>query len=272
SVITPPIFEYPHAGSSACVIGGYVYRGCAVPDLQGTYFFADFSQGHLLSFRYDPVGGVTDFQDRSAELDPADVINDVVSFGEDGDGELLIVSFGGTIYRIVPAQTPATLVDCDGNEFDDACEISFDPVKDLNGDGVLDVCQDLSADTAAVSLSGGGTQVLSLHPGVGYANFPYVLLGSLSGTRPGYTAFGVTIPLNPDPYFFLTLQDPGQTPLVGSVGTLDDQGEATVFFLVPGNSNPGFVGLTVNHAFGVMDALGLIPIDASNAIPVEMLP
>ena len=43
-LFTDPIYTYPHSGAnSGCSItGGFVYRGCAIPDLQGSYFFADW--------------------------------------------------------------------------------------------------------------------------------------------------------------------------------------------------------------------------------------
>ena len=58
--LTLPIHDYtwgpgPDGGRSA--IGGYVYRGEAIPDLKGTYIFADhsFQSRQIWSFRYDGV-------------------------------------------------------------------------------------------------------------------------------------------------------------------------------------------------------------------------
>lgn len=96
-----PVHEYDH--SQGCsVTGGYVYRGCKMPDLHGTYFYGDFCSGFVRTFRV--VGGVaTDHQDRTAELESSGVsIDSISSFGEDARGELYIVDFGGEIFRIVP--------------------------------------------------------------------------------------------------------------------------------------------------------------------------
>jgi len=41
----PPIHAYPHR-TGRSVTGGYVYRGCLFPKLQGLYFFADFERGY----------------------------------------------------------------------------------------------------------------------------------------------------------------------------------------------------------------------------------
>jgi Glucose / Sorbosone dehydrogenase len=102
SSLTLPIFDYTHSDGCS-VIGGYVYRGCAVPDLQGTYFFADYCSARIWSFRYDG-SAMTEFQERTTELDPSGSpsIGSITSFGEDGLGELYIVDQGGELFKIVP--------------------------------------------------------------------------------------------------------------------------------------------------------------------------
>ena len=101
STMVFPIHEYSHAAGCS-VTGGYVYRGNGICDLQGTYFFADYCSAVIWSFRY--VGGVvTDFQDRTSQLQPVGgpAITSITSFGEDGRGELYIVSQAGNIFKIV---------------------------------------------------------------------------------------------------------------------------------------------------------------------------
>ena len=96
-----PIHQYPH-GAGRSVNGGYVYRGSAIPALQGTYFFSDFN-GLVWSFRYD--GNIlTDFQEHTEAFGTAG--DSLVSFGEDSEGELYIVDIGGSVYRIVSTGTP----------------------------------------------------------------------------------------------------------------------------------------------------------------------
>jgi glucose/arabinose dehydrogenase len=90
-----PVLEYSH-GEGCSITGGFVYRGAAMPALQGTYFYADYCQGWVRSFRY-ANGAATEPQ----EWDFGDLGN-ILSFGQDAAGELYILSANGTVYRIVP--------------------------------------------------------------------------------------------------------------------------------------------------------------------------
>lgn len=123
SPLTCPIFTYTHAadGFSCSITGGYVYRGCAMPDMHGIYFFADYCSNRIKSFRYDGTT-ITEFTDRTTELDPPGTlsITTVSSFGEDARGELYICDLsGGEVFRIIPVTaTP----DCNSNGIPDQCE------------------------------------------------------------------------------------------------------------------------------------------------------
>jgi len=99
AALTAPIREYVHELGRCAITGGYVYRGCAMPDMNGTYFFADFCSGDIWSFLYDGAV-VSNFTDRTAELGLSDI--SISSFGEDDDGELYIVDLTGNIFKIVP--------------------------------------------------------------------------------------------------------------------------------------------------------------------------
>lgn len=41
-----PIFAYPHKLGKS-VTGGYIYRGCEMPNLNGLYIFGDFMSGYV---------------------------------------------------------------------------------------------------------------------------------------------------------------------------------------------------------------------------------
>jgi len=110
--LTLPIHEYIHGGAPfrCSITGGEVYRGCAIPDLHGTYFFADFCSDQIWSFQVVD-GTVTEFMDRTAELAPGGGlgISDISSFGTDAAGELYICDLSGEVFKIVPAIGPSSL-------------------------------------------------------------------------------------------------------------------------------------------------------------------
>ncbi len=99
---TPPVLDYGRSDGGS-VTGGYVYRGVAIPDLRGTYFFGDFVSDRVWSFRYVSPG-IEGFQERTAEVAPTSgpAIESIASFGEDARGELYIVSLKGQVFKIVP--------------------------------------------------------------------------------------------------------------------------------------------------------------------------
>lgn len=149
-----PIHDYTHAGGNCSVTGGVVYRGCAIPGLQGTYFFADFCSSEIWSFRFDGLN-LTEFTTRTAELDPPGIlaIAGISSFGEDAAGEAYICDlFGGEVFRIIPA-TPLSDADINGDGTVDSVDAGLlvqalldNPPKgdclalrvDVNGDGIND--------------------------------------------------------------------------------------------------------------------------------------
>ncbi|WP_329033491.1 PQQ-dependent sugar dehydrogenase [Streptomyces sp. NBC_01725] len=92
----PPVFEYDRNGLGCSVTGGYVYRGDAIPELQGQYLYSDYCDGTVrgLTIENGQVTGQSDLGVNGGE---------VISFVEDGDGELYVLGLGGTISRIDPA-------------------------------------------------------------------------------------------------------------------------------------------------------------------------
>ena len=132
---TLPVYQYTHAVGSS-VIGGYVYRGCAIPWLQGKYVFGDWG-GKVFSIRYSPQNGVTEFADHTAELGLTSTI--FSSFGEDAYGELYVARWSiGEIRKIGPASFIGP--DCNNNGRNDACDILAGFSIDANHNGVPDEC------------------------------------------------------------------------------------------------------------------------------------
>jgi hypothetical protein len=146
-----PIHEYSHStdGFSCSITGGYVYRGCAMPDMNGIYFFADYCSDHIKSFRYSPGSGITEFTDRTTELDPAGAtaITDITSFGEDAYGELYITDRNGEVFKIISL----TAEDCNANAIDDTCELAG---NDCNNNGKLDECDIAAGDSDDINGNG----------------------------------------------------------------------------------------------------------------------
>ena len=104
---TRPVLEYPH--SEGCSItGGYVYRGKAIPELAGSYFYSDFCTAIMRSFRLKG-GKVTDSWDWKTALDPDGKMAQITAFGEDQDGELYITSQDGNVFKLVPSEKLSTL-------------------------------------------------------------------------------------------------------------------------------------------------------------------
>jgi hypothetical protein len=87
-----PVFEYSH-DEGCSVTGGVVYRGTAVAGLGGAYLFGDYCAGQLRALRVEG-GEVADEHVYDA------TVHDLVSFAEDADGEVYVLSLGGDIFRI----------------------------------------------------------------------------------------------------------------------------------------------------------------------------
>jgi glucose/arabinose dehydrogenase len=87
-----PLYEYSHAFGCA-VVGGYVYRGSAIPALRGWYLFGDYCTGRMW-MKPGPRGAV-----RIARMSGR--VTSISSFGQDASGELYVVSLSGRVYKIV---------------------------------------------------------------------------------------------------------------------------------------------------------------------------
>ncbi|MEE4163910.1 MAG: PQQ-dependent sugar dehydrogenase [Woeseiaceae bacterium] len=94
-----PVTEYSHSLGNS-ITGGYVYRGSAIPELEGLYVFADYGSGRFWAARPDGQGGYV-----NDEL--IDTSNNPVAFGIGPDDELYFVDIGrGSVLRLDPAGSP----------------------------------------------------------------------------------------------------------------------------------------------------------------------
>ena len=107
--LTQPIQQYTH-GLGCTVVGGYMYRGSAIPNFQGNYIYADYCSGKIWSFAYNG-STVSNFVDRTQQLGSGSghSITSPTSFGEDANGEIYICDFGGgEVFRIDALCPPPT--------------------------------------------------------------------------------------------------------------------------------------------------------------------
>jgi len=116
-----PVAQYDHDEGNA-VGGGFVYRGLAIPELQGKYVFADFPRGRLLSIDADAPAAehpveITEIRlmIEGREQDLVDVAGFPNTYGPgnrvdlrigiDSAGELYLLTKGdGWVRKVVPAR------------------------------------------------------------------------------------------------------------------------------------------------------------------------
>jgi glucose/arabinose dehydrogenase len=88
-----PIVETPTGNGNCAIVGGYVYRGSAIPLLRGAYVFGDNCNPALT--------GVVQRDGRATTQRTIGEVENLTTFGEDPQGELYAVSREGTVYRVV---------------------------------------------------------------------------------------------------------------------------------------------------------------------------
>ena len=204
--LTLPIHDYPHSPGCVSVTGGYMYRGCAIPGLTNTYYFADYCKRNIWSFEFDGTTK-TNFVDRTAELTPnVGTIGAIPSFGLDQLGEIYVVD-SDELFKIVPDG----LVDCNGNFTADGCEIALGLSPDINGNGVPDECECLAAQTycTAKTTSGGCVPAISAL-GLPKSNGGFVIQASQIEPNQLGVLFYSTVASNNQPFQggFLCVQPP----------------------------------------------------------------
>ncbi len=125
----PPIFDVPHPTGIA-IVGGYRYRGNAIPALAGAYVYGD--EGSNFAWAATRANSGVWTAQQQLLVPPANIS----AFGEDEAGELYAAGYtNGTIYRLVPRNT-----DADG--LPDWWEMAYfgnatsaSPAADADGDG-----------------------------------------------------------------------------------------------------------------------------------------
>jgi glucose/arabinose dehydrogenase len=91
-----PVHEYRH-DEGCSVIGGSVYRGAAIPELDGHYFYSDWCGGWLRSLLMDD-GQATDHREWLTGLEQ------VNAFGTDSEGEFYLLTWTGSVLKVIPVR------------------------------------------------------------------------------------------------------------------------------------------------------------------------
>lgn len=138
-----PVAEYDH-DDGISVIGGFIYRGTAIPELWGKYVFGDFSVGF-----FDPGGRIF-----YADLDTGEIHEFIIGvddiplglfmkgLGQDSAGEIYLLASphlgpygtGGVVLKIVDLCTERLAGDIDKN-----CLVNFADFALLASDWLRDV-------------------------------------------------------------------------------------------------------------------------------------
>jgi glucose/arabinose dehydrogenase len=95
SDLVDPIYEMSHDDGACSITGGFVYRGRAIPELEGMFVFTDYCRGELLALTRR---GASNARVRNLGIE----IPTVSSFGEGPDRELYVLSQSTGIYKLVP--------------------------------------------------------------------------------------------------------------------------------------------------------------------------
>jgi glucose/arabinose dehydrogenase len=94
-----PLFTYTHDDGDCSVTGGFVYRGAAIPAMQGVYLFGDFCKG--------VIRGIVQKEGVLVEEGPLQAtVPNLSSFGVDQDGEMYALSLDGQVFKINAGPVP----------------------------------------------------------------------------------------------------------------------------------------------------------------------
>ena len=107
SDLSPAIAEYPHGPNDdpnrkdfgQSITGGYLYRGKALPNLEGAYVYGDYQSGRIWGLR--EKDGKATISGEIVDISQSRPLN-IAAFGVDKENELYILAFDGKIHRLAP--------------------------------------------------------------------------------------------------------------------------------------------------------------------------
>ena len=158
SQYTWPIFEYKHNcpcpnGQGASVTGGFVYRGSSSPALIGYYICADYVSNQFWLAKQVPGSDPPTFNNYN--FNGSGMIDDIVSFGEDDNGELYACNLQGPLYKIsATGPLPVKWVSIDARHISNGNRVDW-VIHETSGIDHFELQRTLSPDfnkTTAVAL------------------------------------------------------------------------------------------------------------------------
>jgi glucose/arabinose dehydrogenase len=94
-----PVVEKSHADGYCAIIGGFVYHSSAIPFLDGAYVYGDECRPPISAL-------VRNGNTASAQRDLGVNVGNLTSFGESPNGDLYMLSLGGSVYKLVARNEP----------------------------------------------------------------------------------------------------------------------------------------------------------------------
>ena len=128
----------------------------------------------------------------------------------------------------------------------------------------------LWSEFETVSAGQGSFVGLNMVAGGEQAGRDYVVLGTASGSRPGFAIDGHVMPINIDAFTQLTLTQANFQPFfANTLGSLDASGAASAMLGIPAGALPP--GLTLEFAFAAIDPVTGLVTATSNAVPIRLV-
>ena len=127
-IYTNPIFYYTHSETEGgkSLTGGFVYRGCKYPQLEGYYIMGDYISGNV--WLLDSLGGDIFYDNLQSKIS---------SFGESESGELYATSLtGNALYEVRETSIPYDVVITEANN---PLKGIFEAVNSITVQGEIEV-------------------------------------------------------------------------------------------------------------------------------------
>lgn len=264
------IIDFLNAGKAVYVGGsdfGYYHKDHAVYGMFGCSYLGDSDNISSLNGKRltmcDSVS--TTFVNHTYTNAYVDWIGpnggDILFTSEEGYNRVIAYSGPNGTYRAIHATYIFGAMKDAGATYTKA-QIMGAYMRYLKGDDfVLPVACDLTG-------TDGGTICLGLEATPSEAGRTYGVLGTTSGTSPGFGLGFVNVPLNPDPFMDVVILLWNSPFFKNFMGTLDTDGRGLATIDIPGPLDPSWVGIQMHFAYVLNNFIDY----ASVPVEVNILP